>query len=335
MIDKITNIKVSIIVPIWNAGERIRRCLDTLLNQSLKEIEVVCVLDCPTDGCDLIVEEYAKKDNRVVVLRNEENLHVSESRNRGLAIARGEYIGFSDHDDYRENMQMYELLYWQAIKDDADVVVSDAVIRYHNPMGEAKDEYWCFSDLRLHELITANILPLLKCVNQQMISHCVWSSIYRREFIISHSIKFRDRSVFLDEDRLFNFEAYLNANHISQVSQAFYVWEQFADSVSNTQWSRLAERQINRTSFYVDYLKNVGLYKEYKMVLWRLLALEMKVYVDYYKQLGCESKKKLGLLMQSMDYPIYGGGYGLKFISKKRLMLIGLNVEARLLCLRR
>lgn len=67
MIEKKTNIRVSIIVPIWNAGERIRRWLDTLLNQSLKEIEIICVLDCPMDGCDLIVEEYAKK---IIISKN-------------------------------------------------------------------------------------------------------------------------------------------------------------------------------------------------------------------------------------------------------------------------
>ena len=102
-------IKVSIIVPIYNAGCRLSECLNTLVNQSLHDIEIICVLDAPTDGCEKIAEEYAAKDNRIKLIYNEQNLHVAESRNRGMAIAKGEYVGFSDQDDVRK-INMYELL---------------------------------------------------------------------------------------------------------------------------------------------------------------------------------------------------------------------------------
>lgn len=99
--------KVSIIVPIYNAGKFLEKCLDTLVNQTLKDIEIILVLDCPTDGSDRIAREYAEKDPRIRLIINEQNLNIGLSRNEGLKIARGEYIGFSDHDDWRE-LDMYE-----------------------------------------------------------------------------------------------------------------------------------------------------------------------------------------------------------------------------------
>jgi len=92
--------KVSIIVPIYNAGKFLEKCLDTLVNQTLKDIEIILVLDCPTDGSDRIAREYAEKDPRIRLIVNEQNLNIGLSRNEGLKIARGEYIGFSDHDDW-------------------------------------------------------------------------------------------------------------------------------------------------------------------------------------------------------------------------------------------
>ena len=99
--------KVSIIVPIYNAGKFLEKCLDTLVNQTLKDIEIILVLDCPTDGSDRIAREYAEKDPRIRLIINEQNLNIGLSRNEGLKIARGEYIGFSDHDDWRE-LDMYK-----------------------------------------------------------------------------------------------------------------------------------------------------------------------------------------------------------------------------------
>ena len=76
--------KVSIIVPIYNAGKFLEKCLDTLVNQTLKDIEIILVLDCPTDGSDRIAREYAEKDPRIRLIVNEQNLNIGLSRNEGL-----------------------------------------------------------------------------------------------------------------------------------------------------------------------------------------------------------------------------------------------------------
>ena len=80
---------VSVIVPIYNAGKYLYKCLDSLVNQSLRDIEIIAVLDCPSDGSDKIVEEFAAKDSRIKIVSNKENQHIGKSRNVGLKFARG------------------------------------------------------------------------------------------------------------------------------------------------------------------------------------------------------------------------------------------------------
>ena len=116
-------IRVSVIIPVYNAGEYLRPCLEALMAQTLQEMEFIFVLDCPTDGSDVLVKQYAQKDKRFVVIENEENLHIGLSRNRGIEAARGEYIAFCDHDDVMRP-EMYQELYDFAASQSYDIVMS-------------------------------------------------------------------------------------------------------------------------------------------------------------------------------------------------------------------
>lgn len=91
--------KVSIIVPVYNVEKYLKRCLDSLVNQTLKDIEIICVNDGSTDGSLAILDEYVRNDDRIVVI-NQENSGQSVARNRGIDVAKGEYIGFVDSDDW-------------------------------------------------------------------------------------------------------------------------------------------------------------------------------------------------------------------------------------------
>ena len=116
--------KVSIIVPVYNAGKHLHRCLDTLVNQTLKDIEIILILDCPTDGSDAVARAFAEKYKQIKLIHNETNLRVGLSRNKGLEAAEGEYIGFCDHDDFVSSI-MFEQLYHCALKTDANIVMCD------------------------------------------------------------------------------------------------------------------------------------------------------------------------------------------------------------------
>ena len=99
--------KVSVIIPVYNVEEYLRECLDSVINQTLKEIEIICVDDGSTDNSLEILKEYAKKDNRISVL-TQENLHAGVARNAGLAVAQGEYLSFLDSDDFFELIMLEE-----------------------------------------------------------------------------------------------------------------------------------------------------------------------------------------------------------------------------------
>ena len=113
--------KVSVIVPVFNTGEYLGECLESLLHQSLDDIEIICIDDKSTDDTTTIVAEYAKRDKRIKLIKQRKNQGVSIARNTGLDAAKGEYIGFVDPDDYID-LNFYGKLYATATESGADIV---------------------------------------------------------------------------------------------------------------------------------------------------------------------------------------------------------------------
>ena len=113
--------KISIIVPVYKVEPYIHKCIDSILNQTFKEFELILVDDGSPDNCGNICDEYAKKDNRVRVI-HKENGGISSARNIGLDVSNGEYIGFVDSDDYIK-LDMYERLYNSCKVNNADISI--------------------------------------------------------------------------------------------------------------------------------------------------------------------------------------------------------------------
>lgn len=215
--------KISVIIPVHNAGEHIHKCLQTLINQTLKEIEIIIVLDCPTDGTEKIVKHYAETDSRIVVIENSENLHIGVSRNKGLEIARGEYIGFSDHDDYR-NLDMYEKLYNIAIKEQSDIVVSPPTNVYRerivtNYFPETEDD---FKEKLLKVLIGKDFND--DSIEWDYFIGCggMWDKLYKTELIRVNDICFEDTRKTTFEDLLFLIQAVFFSNRVSLLNEPLY-----------------------------------------------------------------------------------------------------------------
>src|SRR3954470_7921673 len=103
------SIKVSVVIPVYNAEKYITECIESLLNQTLKQCEFIFVNDGSSDNSSQIINEFKKKDNRIILI-NQENQGVSIARNNGLKAASGEYVGFVDADDYID-CEMYETIY--------------------------------------------------------------------------------------------------------------------------------------------------------------------------------------------------------------------------------
>ena len=238
---------VSVIIPIHNAAARIDRTLNALRSQTLRNIELVCVLDCPTDGTDTIVARHAAADQRIVVVRNPKNLGVANSRNAGLDAARGKYVGFCDHDDFC-TPDMFRTLLDEARRTNADVASSNA----HVIQPDGRQEYWRIADTRPAAMIESIILPMQSRHQTQRLSHCIWHSIYRAEFLRDKGIRFPDREQYMDEDRLFNLQVYLSTSRVAHLDEAYYTWDKHLDSTSATDTHRLAQRAIARLEFITD-----------------------------------------------------------------------------------
>ena len=162
--------KVSIIVPVYNMESRIRRCLDSLVNQTLKDIEIIIINDGSKDNSIKIIREYEKKYKNIVVI-DRENKGISATRNEGIEKAKGEYIAFVDSDDYVD-LDMYEILYNSVLENDSEIAICNYKI-----FNEVNDEI-------IYQNISTkcNINNLYD--NPKMIykiDYAPWNKLYKRE----------------------------------------------------------------------------------------------------------------------------------------------------------
>ncbi len=191
--------KVSIIVPVHNAGKYLEKCLTSIVSQTLKEIEIILVLDCPTDGSNNIAEGFAAKDKRIVLIYNSENLHTGISRNKGIEAAKGKYIGFFDHDDYCEP-NMYELLYQKAEEDCLDVVRCNFLCVY-KVKSEYVEEGYKYPDN------STNVTDkewFYENVCSDKISCVIWNHLYKADFLKQNGLSFLDSRNICSEDSIFS-----------------------------------------------------------------------------------------------------------------------------------
>lgn len=311
------SIKVSIVVPVYNAGDRIYKCLDTLVNQTLREIEIICVLDCPTDGTDKIVEEYARMDDRIVIVRNEHNLHISGSRNEGLKVARGEYIGFSDHDDFRD-LKMYELLYDMGKREGSDMVVSNVWVKQE----DGRMEIHCFGDMTKEGLVNSVILPYESKQNKNLFSRTVWNNIYKNSFIRQNRIEFEDRQRCFEEDVLFNAKAFLFSGYVSLVNEVLYHWDKHVDSESNKLMSHedVCKRQLHELTCLIDLLEGDHAFSIYRESFYVLASKYFNTLFPSYQKMEGFDRIELIELIKKSRFPFFGR-YDLKVFSRKRMKL--------------
>lgn len=257
-----SKIKVSIIVPVYNAGIHLEKCLDTLINQTLKEIEIIIVLDCPTDGSDKVSKMYAEKDNRIIIVENTDNLHIGKSRNKGFALATGEYIGFSDHDDYRD-LNMYEELYKNAVSENSDIVLSGYGTDTHSKIEEKL--YPKSFDMTFYRKLLIGGYNVEEEWKYFIQNGGMWNKIYKKELLFNNNIQFVDNRETTYEDLLFLIETSIHSKKISIVNKVFYY---HLEEIGNAS-SQFFFNDINLVISFLIKLKEVlinsNLFKYYEM----------------------------------------------------------------------
>lgn len=201
---------VSIIVPIYNAERYLYRCLDSILLQSYKDIEIILVDDGSPDNSGKICDHYASKDNRVKVI-HQTNQGVSVARQTGLDNATGEYVIHVDADDWIEPTAI-ELLYEKAKKDNADMVISDYWIE-----SDDQEPFWAKQKFEG----TTSYYIMLRLIKQELFGSC-WNKLVKKDIIDNYNIKFYPNNITFCEDLLFNCKLLSHNIKVSHLNKAIY-----------------------------------------------------------------------------------------------------------------
>jgi len=208
--------KVSIIIPIFNRSESLQKCLESICNQTLREIEIICVDDGSTDDSFKIVSEFTDKDKRFIGVQLSHS-GTGIARNKGVEIAKGEYLGFVDADDYVD-ADYFEKLYNQAMRDKADICCAL----------ERKDIY---VDKEIDTITPKS--DDLEFMKKQLIFTAghLWSKIFRTDFIKKNNIK--NSLTRRTQDIAFSIPAILKAEKINYVNDCCYYYQIREDSASH------------------------------------------------------------------------------------------------------
>lgn len=238
--------KVSIIVPIYNVEMYIEKCLETLVNQTLKDIEIILVNDGSKDSSAEIAKKYLEKYPEKIIYLEKENGGLSDSRNYGLPHAKGEYIAFLDSDDYVEE-NMYEEMYELAKKEDSDMVQCNFYWEYPDKNKKKIGELKQYSNKK--EMLVKTRVE-------------AWNKLIKREILVKNpEIRFPKGLRY--EDVEFTYKLIPYVEKISILNKPFIHYIQRGNSISNTQNERTKEI-FDVLDNVIKYYKEKNLYEEYK-----------------------------------------------------------------------
>lgn len=233
--------KISVIIPVYNVEKFLRRCLDSIINQTMNDIEIILIDDGSTDNSGNICDEYAEKDDRIIVI-HKENGGVSSARNKGLDIASGEYVTFVDSDDYIDN-NMYEVLYRNAVEKKVDIcgcffkyITADKVMLF-NPTKKQRS---------LKGIYNGNDFVKLLYIDEYSNGLCVsmWNKIYKRNLF--YSLKFK--SSIYEDDEICH-KIYKSDTSILLMDSPFYTYVQNTNSLTSKKFSE-------KNLIFIDILYN-------------------------------------------------------------------------------
>ena len=269
--------RVSVIVPVYNTEKYLKRCLDSILNQTLSDIEIIIVDDGSKEACALLCDQFAKLDSRIKVV-HKQNAGLGFARNTGLSEANGEYVGFVDSDDYIEPT-MYETLYATAKNNGADMAVSGISFVGGNMFSEADDlvakpcfkETEVFNADKLKTLLLGVIGALPNEPDDSRYGVSVCKNIFSNKLIKEKNITFLSEREILSEDTLFMVDFIKNSSCAVGVTGAYYCYCRNDDSLSKSYNATRFERSIVFLNELEKQISNTVPKEEYKIYLDRLI----------------------------------------------------------------
>lgn len=233
-------INVSIIIPVYNIEEFLVKCLDSVVNQTLNNIEIIIINDGSTDNSIQVINDYQSRYSNIIVI-DKNNEGPGAARNKGIEIARGKYIGFVDSDDYIEK-NMMELLFNEAMEHDLDLVICnfnkvdtiDNVLSYNNH-SSYNNKLFDTNDL-IHEFLFNSY---------ELIEGFSFNKLYKRSLFETFNIRYPENMKYEDIPTIFNF--LINSKKCKYINKCLYHYVQHATSIVHSK---------NKENLY-DFLKSI------------------------------------------------------------------------------
>lgn len=247
--------KISIIVPVYNAEKYLARCLDSLICQDLKDIEIIVVDDCSMDSSRTIVQDYLMKGRNIRLIRNDTNSGAATSRKNGFKSACGEYVMFVDADDWME-LDACSLFYHYAKQGDYDIVYSN-IDRIDSKNKVVEKGMYYKNLFGLEGKVTDEKRKALALWD----GATYWGRIYKRSWFEESGFRFMENGRF-DEDDV-EILLPMMAHRIGLIDKVLYHWFVNNDSVTRTRHSHYIER-YDCAIYVLGEAKRLGLYEDYK-----------------------------------------------------------------------
>ena len=269
------NIKISVIIPIFNAEKYLENCLKSIIIQSFKEIEIICVNDGSTDNSLEILKRLQLEDKRIIII-DKKNGGSSSARNAALKIARGEYCLNIDSDDWIEQ-DYFKNMYKRAKKDNLDIVISDIIFDFKN-----KKNY-ILKDLKIEDKKIINGKEYIKVFFKENTYGYSWNKLIKRELYIKNNFWY-DEEIFLMEDLEILMMLSYYAKRIGKLNKAYYHYIQGENNGSNeVKIARVEDIFICTNKLIEFYYKHkefkiMNLIKQFKYIELLVKILENNYY---------------------------------------------------------
>ena len=303
--------KVSVIVPVYNVEKYLNKCLDSLVNQTLKDIEIIIVNDGSPDNSKKIIKEYKKKYPSIIKVLDQTNQGLSDARNNALSLTTSKYIMYVDSDDYVAN-DMVEKMYNKIVKDKADMVIcgNNVVDENYNLVSSTYPSNNNYSN-DFEKIIFGNM--------------CVWNKIIKKSLIVDNNLKFRSKVWYEDVD--FSFKLMTLSKKTTFVNENLYYYLVRKNSIMNSK-NVLRNREILLTfEEIITYLKDHELFEKYYSEL-EYLAID-NIYISAIVRIikaDSDKKTKKIIIKEMLDFvknnfPCYKKNKYIKDLSKNRKII--------------
>lgn len=267
---------ISVIIPVYNVEKYLSRCLDSVLNQSVKNIQIICVNDGSKDGSLDILNKYAQKDKRIFVI-SQENKGLSGARNTGLEAVKGDYVFFLDADDYL-HPQALEVFYNIAIKTDSPVVVSSTFARH----GKDKISMAVVDVNNISYSVCSN--PLTDLYAHRFVSAIVWNKLYKKE-VIKNS-RFIEGIYY--EDWPFTACLFSQISNFALCKEKLYIYNTVSASIVRSEFSlKKIKDYVTGIRFVHNYFTSKNKVKDWDVVRRKRVSQSLKMLLSKI----CKSKK--------------------------------------------